>query len=428
MKTFGRMSHIVTMASSIPSLTSSACLRGGFLLLLGSFLHVLVQIGIHVRCLIRAVSGKVTLLLAESARVVRRQRAVLGEVPELAATVALVVRLRLATALVLRSRIRLRARVRPVALFTAAVAHVVGTRLLPLASRSVVVPSARAVVPALPREVSESSTNSARTVVTTRSRTTVRHHRRRTRARVVSQPSASRASVSRSRSDSRGKVFPLPRSSRVRQRALTRPVTDLSASVASIGPSIRRPTASLRTVSRVMPRLSTIPTRIVRPRPRPRVRGVRGVRPSRTRVIVHPFAHVSPRAIRELGRRRRVARWRRIAIECRVFCPIPMRPEDGPATAHVRASVRGIARGSGPKARASGRCERYSRLERHLERVVRSRRAREAREASNGTHRRGSSAPFYQPRRRRWCAEGTIAIGDWMRGTRWRCGRIAGGW
>lgn len=424
MKTFGRMSHIVTMASSIPSLTSSACLRGGFLLLLGSFLHVLVQIGVHVRCLIRAVSGKVTLLLAESARVVRRQRAVLGEVPELAATVALVVRLRLATALVLRSRIRLRARVRPVALFTAAVAHVVGTRLLPLASRSVVVPSARAVVPALPREVSESSTNSARTVVTARSRTTVRHHRRRARARVVSQPSASRASVSRSRSDSRGKVFPLPRSSRVRQRALTRPVTDLSASVASIGPSIRRPTASLRTVSRVMPRLSTIPTRIVRPRPR----GVRGVRPSRARVIVHPFAHVSPRAIRELERRRRVARWRRIPIECRAFCPIPMRPERGPATAHVRASVRGIARGCGPKARASGRCERYSRLERHLERVVRSRRAREAREASNGTHRRGSSAPFYQPRRRRWCAEGTIAIGDWMRGTRWRCGRIAGGW
>ena len=353
MKTFGRMSHIVTMASSIPSLTSSACLRGGFLLLLGSFLHVLVQIGVHVRCLIRAVSGKVTLLLAESARVVRRQRAVLGEVPELAATVALVVRLRLATALVLRSRIRLRARVRPVALFTAAVAHVVGTRLLPLASRSVVVPSARAVVPALPREVSESSTNSARTVVTARSRTTVRHHRRRARARVVSQPSASRASVSRSRSDSRGKVFPLPRSSRVRQRALTRPVTDLSASVASIGPSIRRPTASLRTVSRVMPRLSTIPTRIVRPRPR----GVRGVRPSRARVIVHPFAHVSPRAIRELERRRRVARWRRIPIECRAFCPIPMRPERGPATAHVRASVRGIARGCGPKARASGRAE-----------------------------------------------------------------------
>lgn len=282
------------MASSIPSRTT-ADLLGGFLLL-GSFLHVLVQVGVHVRrgrrshgILVRAVSGKVTLLLADSARVVRRQRAVLGEVSELAAAVALIVRLGLATALVLRSRVRLRARARPVTLFTAAVAHVVGTRLLLLASRSVVVPSARASVPALPREVSESSTNSARTIVTTRSHTTHRHHRRRTRARVVSQSSAPRASVSRSRSDSRGKVSPLPRSSRVRQRALARPVTDLSASITSIRPAIHSRTASLRTVSRVVSRLSTIPARIVRPRPR-----VRGVRPSRARpgVVIHPFPHV----------------------------------------------------------------------------------------------------------------------------------------
>ena len=347
------MSHIVTMASSIPSLTSSACLRGGFLLLLGSFLHVLVQIGVHVRSLIRAVSGKVTLLLQSLHELSGGKEQFLAKCPSslqrwhLSSAFG---RPRSFSGLVSGCEHELAQwPFSPQRLHTSSAPGCFFSRLGPLS---------------YPR-LASSVTHSRRSVrivhkfCTNRRYHPVSHHRTPSpatdksarsvptlRISCIGLPVALRLS---------GKVFPLPRSSRVRQRALTRPVTDLSASVASIGPPIRRHTASLRTVSRVMPRLSTIPTRIVRPRPR----GVRGVRPSRTRIIVHPFAHVSPRAIRELGRRRRVARWRRIAIECRVFCPIPMRPEGGPPTAHVRASVRGIARGSSPKARASGRCERY---------------------------------------------------------------------
>ena len=300
--------------------------------------------------------------------------------------------------------------------------------MLLLASWSVVVPSARASVPALPREVSESSTNSARTIVTTRSHTTHRHHWRRTRARVVSQSSAPRASVTRSRSDSRGKVSPLPWSSRVRQRALARPVTDLSASIASIGPAIHPRTASLRTVSRVVSRLSTIPARIVRARPR-----VRGVRPSRARarVIIHPFPHVSPRAshARTTSTRRTVpsnASRSSFALSLAIFSFIL------PRGANVDRSI--IRQTTARSACASGRCARASsvHLGRRLARVVRSRRApREAPNASNGCtpRSRGSSASSSSRlRRRRWCARGDIAIGRWTRGMRWRCTRIAVGW
>ena len=185
--------------------------------------------------------------------------------PELAATVALVVRLRLATALVLRSRIRLRARARPVALspqrlHTSSAPGCFFSRLGPLSYLG------SRLCPGTPREVSESSTNSARTVVTTRSRTTVRHHRRRTRARVVSQPSASRTSALPVALRLSGQSVSSPRSSRVRQRALTRPVTDLSASVASIGPPIRRPPPPCGQFLACNAAVH-IPTRIVRPRP-----------------------------------------------------------------------------------------------------------------------------------------------------------------
>ena len=129
-------------------------LRLAAFLLLRALLHVVIKVRIHVRCrrgvLVRALSGEVSLLLANSARVVRGQRAILGEVPELAASVALIVRLGLSRALGLRSRVRLRARARPVSLFAAAITHIVRTRTLALLRRSgVIVPSRAAALSAV---------------------------------------------------------------------------------------------------------------------------------------------------------------------------------------------------------------------------------------------------------------------------------------
>ena len=215
----------------------SRCIRLRFALLLrlGALLHVVIEIGIHV-CglilgrffLVRTIPSKVPLLLADSARVIRRLRTVARIVPGFAASTALIRRLGPAS-FALRSVIRLRTLRRPVTLFTASVTHVLRTGLFLFpasfvsSSRSVIVPSRTTTsgVATVTREVSKPSTNSARSIASGRTANTVRDERARTIPLVVSQPSASRAPIPGSR--------PAPEpaadaaASRVRQRALARP-------------------------------------------------------------------------------------------------------------------------------------------------------------------------------------------------------------
>jgi len=248
-----------------------------------AFLHVVVQLRIHARRLVRAILGEMTLLLADSARVVRRKRAVLREVPSLAASVALVVRLR-------RSVIRQRARRGPVTLLTAAVAHVIRSRDATLSPRRVVPSSAaaRANLSTLSREVSKASAIPARIIPrsrTARSTERDRSDRRRAVPRVMSQPPASRASVARSRAAAAAHAR--AHRPRIRQRALRRPVSNLTASITSIRASSRR---RARALTRVVPEFAAISARVP-VRGTARVRGVARATARAVTGVIDPLTH-----------------------------------------------------------------------------------------------------------------------------------------
>jgi len=272
-------------------------LRFAVLLRLGALLHVVVEIGIHVRglvlgrfFLVRTIPGKVPLLLTDSARVIRRLRTVAREVPGFAASTALIRRLGPAS-FALRSVIRLRTLRRPVTLFTASVTHVLraGLFLFPSfivsSSRSVgAVPSRGAAsgFATVARKVSEPSTNSARSIASRATDASVRGERARTISLVVSKTSASRAPIRGSR--------PAPEpsaASRVGQRALARPVSNLSTPVTPVRSATR---LALRAVSRVVSELPAVSARPSRGRTA-RVRGVPSPGCGLRAVVIHPFPH-----------------------------------------------------------------------------------------------------------------------------------------
>ena len=121
-----------------PNVSKTRALR--FASFLRAFLHVVIQVGIHVRrgrgVLLRAFTREVTFLLANAARRVLGFGAVAGEMSFGAAVSALVLVARLATALTFRSSVRLRAISRPVTGLVTSVAHVILASRLGCARRA----------------------------------------------------------------------------------------------------------------------------------------------------------------------------------------------------------------------------------------------------------------------------------------------------
>ena len=169
----------------------------------------------------------------------------------------------------------------------AAVAHVIRSGEATIPPRRVVPSYAapRANLSALTREVSKASTIPARIIPrsrTTRSTEPDRTHRRRAVPRVVSQSSASRAPIARPRAAHARAHRP-----RIRQRALRRPVSNLTASITPIRASPRR---RARALSRVVPEFAAISARVAL-RHTARVRGVARA-PSRGGVgVIDPLSH-----------------------------------------------------------------------------------------------------------------------------------------